>query len=176
MGRRGDISSHRRLLDLVRGNLDEVALRATLMVGFPGEDRDAFDTLFEFVASARFDWLGLFSYSQEEGTPAFSLGRGVEGAEAHGRMDELAFLQDEIMQEKALAMVGRKLNVLVEGRSMEAPGFWEARSWREAPEIDGVIFLPHGEGLRPGTCREVEITANEGIDLVGVIQARQGKA
>lgn len=176
MGRRGDAFSHRRLLDLVHERLGEVALRATLMVGFPGEDQAAFDTVYEFVAATRFDWLGLFSYSQEEGTPAFSLGKGVPETVARRRMEELAVIQDEIMQEKALAMVGRRLRVLVEGESVEAPGFWEARSWREAPEIDGVIFVPDGEGLGPSTCREVEITASEGIDLVGVIKTRQEQA
>jgi len=69
-------------------------------------------------------------------------------------------------------MVGKKMRVLVEEISPEAPGFWEARSWREAPEIDGVIFIPHKEGIIPGTLREVAITASEGIDLVGVLQTR----
>ncbi len=172
MGRRGDADSHRRLLDMVVGSLCEVALRATFMVGFPGEDRAAFDALYDFVAEARFDWLGLFSYSQEEGTPAFSLGRGVSGPVARDRVEEITVLQEEIMRDKALEMVGKKMRVLVEEISLEAPGFWEARSWREAPEIDGVIFIPHKEGISPGTLREVVITASEGIDLVGVLQTR----
>jgi ribosomal protein S12 methylthiotransferase len=173
MGRDGDAAAHHRLLGLAREYLIRVAIRATFMVGFPGETREAFNALHDFIAEERFDWLGLFSYSQEEGTAAFSLGKGVKGSEAGSRLEELRILQEEIMRENALAMVGRVLKVLVEGRSLEAPGFWEARSYREAPEIDGVIFLADGEGLYPGATREVEITATEGIDLVGVIKAGQ---
>jgi ribosomal protein S12 methylthiotransferase len=172
MGRRGGPASHRDLLELVREGLEDAALRATLMVGFPGEDDKAFATLYDFVADSRFDWLGLFSYSHEEGTPAFSLGKGVPAMVARARLEEIAALQEEIMLEKALGMVGRKVRVLVEGESEEAPGFWEARSWREAPEIDGVIFIPHDEGMKAGDFREASITANEGIDLVGVIEGR----
>ena len=175
MGRNGDVETHRRLLDLARERLESVAIRATFMVGFPGETRGFFDALYGFIAQQRFDWLGLFSYSQEEGTAALSLGKGVEGHEAGKRLNELRILQEEIMRENALAMVGRELEVLVEGRSLEAPGFWEGRSCREAPEIDGVIFLPDGEGTYAGAVREVKITATEGIDLVGVIQAGQGQ-
>lgn len=175
MGRKGDARAHRRLLHKVRERLAGVAVRATFMVGFPGETRKAFDALFDFVTEARFDWLGLFSYSQEEGTPAYSLGRGVEVSETGRRLEELGILQEEIMRENALVMMGKELEVLIEGRSLEAPGFWEARSYREAPEIDGVIFLPDGGGLCQGIVRKVEITATEGIDLVGVIQSGQGQ-
>ena len=171
MGRKGDAASHLKLLDAVRGYLGEVALRATFMVGFPGEDRLSFRALYDFVAEARFDWLGLFGYSQEEGTPAYSLGKGAPASVAGRRLEELAALQEEIMREKAASLIGRKFRVLVEGKSAEAPGYWEARSWREAPDVDGVIFLPDGKGLSPGTWHEVEIAASEGIDLVGVAQA-----
>jgi ribosomal protein S12 methylthiotransferase len=151
--------------------MGEVAIRATFMTGFPGEDREAFASLRDFVADTRFDWLGLFSYSHEEGTLAFSLGKGASAAISRARCGELAAMQEDIMRDKASAMVGRKLRVLVERESAEAPGFWEARSQREAPEIDGVIFIPQGEGTGPATVREVTITASEGIDLIGTIQA-----
>jgi ribosomal protein S12 methylthiotransferase len=172
MGRRGDTVSHRRLITTIRESMDDAALRATFILGFPGEDKAAFYSLYDFVAEMHFDWLGLFSYSQEEHTPAFSLGKGAGAKEAKKRAEEISALQEEIMREKALDMVGKTLRVLVEGRSIEAPGFWEARSWREAPEIDGVIFIPHSAGINPGTVREVSIVASEGIDLVGHLQSR----
>lgn len=172
MGRSGGPDSYRRLFARIEDALGEVALRSTFIVGYPGEGRRSFRMLYDLVAEARFDWLGLFSYSQEEGTPAFSLGSGCPGAEKRRRLEELWGLQDEIMRDKALATVGRTLRVLVEGRSLEAPGFWEARSFREAPDVDGVIFLPDEEGLAPGTLREVEITKSEGIDLLGTVKAR----
>ncbi|MBN2027834.1 MAG: 30S ribosomal protein S12 methylthiotransferase RimO [Actinobacteria bacterium] len=172
MGRRGNADSQRRLISSIREGFDEAALRATFIVGFPGEDRAAFRSLEDFILEMRFDWLGLFSYSQEERTPAFSLGKGVGAKAAKERVEELSALQEEIMRDKARDMVGKRLRVLVEGRSLEAPGFWEARSWREAPEIDGVIFIAHSVGIEPGTVREVSITASEGIDLIGNIQSR----
>jgi ribosomal protein S12 methylthiotransferase len=172
MGRHGGAGSHRKLLHLAREVLGEVALRATFMVGFPGEDEKAYASLRDFVADTCFDWLGLFSYSHEEGTPAFSLGRGASAAVARARHRELAAIQEEIMRDKASAMVGRKLRVLVERESEEAPGFWEARSQREAPGVDGVIFIAHEESIHPGTLRDVEIIASEGIDLLGDIQTR----
>lgn len=170
MGRRGSAAEHGRLLRLVREVLGEAALRATFMVGFPGEDARSFLALYDFIAESRFDWVGLFGYSQEEGTPAFSLGKGVAAREKRRRVEALAELQEEIMREKAAGMVGRKLRVLVEGESEEAPGFWEARSFREAPDIDGVIFVKDEAGMEAGAFREVEITASEGIDLVGEVK------
>jgi ribosomal protein S12 methylthiotransferase len=170
MGRRGDADAHRRLLTEIREILGTPALRATFMVGFPEEGEKAYASLRDFVAEVRFDWLGLFSYSHEEGTPAFSLGRGVSDAVARARLDELAEIQEDIMLERAGAMTGRRLRVLVECRSEEAPGFWEARSQREAPGIDGIVFVQDAEDIEPGSLRDVEIIASEGIDLIGAVQ------
>lgn len=172
MGRKGNVDSHRRLVASIRENIDDAALRATFIVGFPGEDRAAFDSLKDFTAEMRFDWLGLFSYSQEEQTPAYMLGKGVGAEAAKRRVQEISELQEEIMRGKARQMVGRRLRVLVEGRSLEAPDYWEARSWREAPEIDGVIFVADSMGIDPGTVHEVSIVAAEGIDLIGHLQSR----
>lgn len=170
MGRKGDSRSYLELLDRARQCLGEVAVRATLMVGFPGEDRGAYVRLRGFVQEARFDWLALFVYSHEEGTPAFSLQNTVRKGTARSRFDELSKLQEEIMREKASELVGREFRVLLEGKSAEAPGFWEARSWREAPEVDGIIFVRDAPGLRPGSCRDVNIVSTEGIDLHGVVK------
>ncbi len=170
MGRRGDARSHLELLERARKCLGEVAVRATLMLGFPGEDHGAYARLRGFVQEARFDWLALFVYSHEEGTPAFSLQNSAWKGTVRAWVEELSEIQDEIMRQKASELVGRELQVLVEGISAEAPGFWEARSWREAPEVDGVIFVHDSQSLRPGTCRKVSIVSTEGIDLVGVVK------
>ncbi|MEW6554938.1 MAG: 30S ribosomal protein S12 methylthiotransferase RimO [Actinomycetota bacterium] len=170
MGRRGDAGSHLRLLARIGELMGEVALRATFMVGFPGEDGRAFADLAAFVAGARFDWLGLFGYSQEEGTPAFSLGKGASASVTRARLQELAAVQEEIMREKAVALVGNEMRVLLEQASSEAPGFWEGRTWREAPEIDGVVFVADTGGLRAGSMVDVAITSSEGVDLVGTVK------
>jgi ribosomal protein S12 methylthiotransferase len=170
MGRGGGYSEYRNLLSGVRDYLGEVALRSSFMVGFPGEDDRSFAKLRDFIAEMRFDWLGLFRYSQEDETPASSLAGGVSRTESECRLEELAALQDEIMRERALGFIAEEFTVLVEGESTEAPGYWEARSWREAPEIDGVVFIQHNQRLRPGTFCEVEITDTEGIDLIGILK------
>ncbi|MDI6829951.1 MAG: 30S ribosomal protein S12 methylthiotransferase RimO [Actinomycetota bacterium] len=174
MGRRGDARSYLELLERARERLGEVAVRATLMVGFPGESREAYARLRRFVREARFDWLALFGYSREEGTPAFSLPVSVRKETVRSRIAELTEIQEEIMREKASGLVGRELDVLVEGKSPEAPGFWEGRSWREAPEVDGVIFIRDAPGVQPGTCRKVRIVSTEGIDLHGVVAGEKG--
>jgi len=173
MGRRGDGESYRLLLEQIRSKLGEVHLRATFMTGFPGEDDAAFAKLEEFVAGESFDWLGLFRYSQEEGTRALSLPGKVETARAEERLLRLAGLQEEIMRDRARDFIGRRFQVLVEGRSLEAPGYWEARSGREAPEVDGVIFVRDHQALRPGAFYETIITASEGVDLIGSIEVQK---
>lgn len=173
MGRKGGPASHRRLVERIRDGLPGAALRATFMVGFPGEDERAFASLLDFVADTRFDWLGLFGYSQEEGTAAYHLGRTCPPRLVERRLEEIRVLQEEIMRRKAGLMVGRKLRVLVEGESEEAPGYWQARSYREAPDIDGVIFLPAAEELQAGTWREVLVESTEGIDLIAAPLAQK---
>lgn len=167
MGRKGSGGRFLGLLDGVREKLGDVTLRSSFIVGFPGEDREGFKDLVDFVAEARFDWLGLFGYSQEEGTPAYCLGEGVSQRTRKDRLEELRLLQEEIMRERAEGLIGKEYQLLIEGTSLEAPGFWEARSCREAPEVDGVVFLPGRQGLRPGVLSEAEIVASEGVDLIG---------
>lgn len=173
MGRRGGYLEFGRLVERIRSRFPDAALRATFMVGFPGEDRRRFLSLFRFVKETRFDWLGLFLYSQEEGTRAYALGKGCAAGVAEGRLRLLAELQDEIMHQKALSMVGRELRVLVEGPSEEAPGYLEARSYREAPEVDGVIFLRRAEWVRPASWCRVRVESAEGMDLIAIAQNRR---
>jgi len=173
MGRWGGREEYRGLLERIRERLPGAALRATFMLGFPGEDERSFAALRAFLEEMRFDWLGLFGYSQEEGTAAYPLGAGCRPGVVERRLEEIRALQEEIMCENAGRMLGRKLLVLVEGESEEAPGFWEARSYREAPEIDGVIFLPATEGLRAGSWCEVLVEATEGIDLIAAPLAKR---
>jgi ribosomal protein S12 methylthiotransferase len=174
MGRKGGERSHDRLLDEIRGRLGEVYLRATFMTGFPGEDGESFKKLAAFIAAQRFDWLGLFSYSQEEGTRASCMENTVHPRLARRRLDRLAEMQDEIMRDKARSLIGKSFQVLVEGMSQEAPGYWEARSAREAPEVDGVIFIADHPSLTPGSFYETIVTGSEGIDLIGSLIIEDG--
>jgi ribosomal protein S12 methylthiotransferase len=140
-------------------------------VGFPGETDAAFDVLLEFLEEARFDRLGVFTYSAEAGTPAATLPDPVlaEIAEERARLVQEA--QDRRAFEREAALVGSIQEVLVDGPS-EDPAFpWEGRTRAQAPEIDGVVYL-RAEGLRAGQRVPVEIVEVDGHDLVGVPVSR----
>ncbi len=165
MGRPGSPEKFRSLLQGVREALPGVALRTTILLGFPGERRDDFAELVHFVSEQRFDWLGVFGYSREEGTRAWELGPGPRRSTVEARCARLQQVQNEIMLDYAEQQVGRRVQVLVEKASDTLPGHMEGRAARHAPEIDGLVYV-HGE-LATGRFYEVEITGTEGIDEVG---------
>lgn len=125
------------LLGRIREAAPEAACRSTFIVGHPGEDDAAFAELCDFIGEARLDWMGFFPFSPEEGTAAFDL-EAPSAVETRGRLAEVEALADAVMSERAAAWVGRRLEVLVDEPS-------SARSFREAPEIDGVVRVPGGE-------------------------------
>ncbi len=150
--RRGHVGkTARALVERVRARIPGVTLRTTLIVGHPGETEDAFASLAAFVEEAEFDRLGVFTYSKEEGTHSATLEapetRGVPAREAERRRRELMRLQRRISKRKMKALVGRELEVLVEGRSEESEYLVEGRHAGQAPEIDGKVFLSLGEDV-----------------------------
>jgi ribosomal protein S12 methylthiotransferase len=153
------------LLARIRERLPGVFLRTTLMVGFPGETDDDFEELLAFVDAARFDHLGAFIYSPEEGTPAFDMDPQVDEEVARERLDRLMMLQAEVSAEKLAAMVGEELLVLSEGPDPD--GVPVARHAGQAPEVDGVVELdrpvPAGEFVK------VRVTGSEVHDLRGTV-------
>ncbi len=167
MGRRGGAADYRELIARIRQGVPGIALRSSFITGFPGEDRASFERLCAFVEEVRFDWLAVFPFSPEEGTKAAELpGRCTEKT-ARNRAEALRELQEEIMRDNAAGLVGNTLEVLIEGPSDVAPGFFEARSYREAPEVDGMIYLPGGQAGRAPRFTRVRIVEAEGIDLIG---------
>jgi ribosomal protein S12 methylthiotransferase len=165
MGRGGDRAAHLRLLRRIREALPGVALRTTCIVGFPGETRREFAELEEFVKEARFDWLGVFGYSREQGTAAYSRGPGARKDVIAARIRRINDIQDEIMLERACEQVGKTLQVLVERRSETFEGCMEGRSEREAPEVDGLVYV-RGRA-KAGRIYPVRIEGTEGIDVIG---------
>ncbi|NLG84762.1 MAG: 30S ribosomal protein S12 methylthiotransferase RimO [Firmicutes bacterium] len=133
MGRPDDDAAIRRLIARLREEIPDLALRTSLMVGFPGETTADFRTLCAFVAETRFDWLGVFAYSREEGTPAASLPNQIPAKLKEERRRRLLLLQQEISRELLAARVGRVFPVLGEGPHPKRPGYFLARSEREAP-------------------------------------------
>ncbi len=172
MGRRGTARGFLRQLNEVRAALPGVALRSTCIIGYPGETGEDHLQLMRFIEQARLDWLGLFGYSREEGTPAYHLGGRVRKDARERRLLAASELQREIMEERAREQVGRMLEVLIEGPS-DTPGLLEGRSYREAPDIDGLVLV-RGRARR-GEMYPVRIEATEGIDIFGrIARARSG--
>jgi ribosomal protein S12 methylthiotransferase len=166
MGRRGDAGEYLRLIGAVRDLLPGVALRTTLIAGFPGETRDDAKRLLDFVEEADLDYVGVFPYSPEEGTPAAAMPDQVPHRTRIARAQRLRDAADAIGVERATALLGRTLDVLVEG--VDEDGVTVGRHRGQAPEIDGVVLL-EGEHV-PGAIVEAEIVDSFGYDLVGEVR------
>lgn len=168
MGRPHDPDEIRELLARLRARLPGLALRTSFMVGFPGETADDFAKLRAFVAEARFDWLGVFTYSREEGTPAAALPGQVPESLKEERRRELLRLQQGISRQLLAGRMGEVCRVLVEGPHPERPGILLARSEREAPEIDGLIHLRSAEMYGAGDFLSARIVRTGTYDLEAV--------
>ena len=151
----------RRLVERLRNGIPDLTLRTTYMVGFPGEDEDDFAELCDFARETRFDRVGVFRYSDEEGTAAFGLPDKVPREVATDRFHRLLQIQREIMLEKLEARVGEETQVLVD--AVIGDGLAEARLPSQAPEIDGVVFLEGG--AQPGDLVIARITGVRDVDL-----------
>ena len=167
MNRRGDRQSLTALMNKIRERVPGVVLRTTLITGFPGETEEDFTELAEFVKDVKFQRLGCFAYSQEEGTPAAELpGQLDEEVKAH-RAELIMDRQMEIMERQGMELIGKTLEVLVEGYDRYAE-CWFGRSWRDAPDVDGKIFFTTG-GKRPrlGSFVQVRVEDCMDCDLTG---------
>jgi ribosomal protein S12 methylthiotransferase len=154
MNRAGDVIS---VFETARAIRPDFALRTTCMVGFPGETRADFAMLLRFIERVRFDRMGAFEFSPEEGTAAAGFPGQVSARTKKSRLERLMSLQEEISLSRQTAFVGRELEVLVD--AVNGDGSAVARSFREAPEVDGVIDLPRSEiVLRAGEKARVTIT------------------
>lgn len=153
-------------LEMIRTLLPDAAIRATFIVGFPGETVEEFEHLFSFVKAQRFDHLGIFTYSDEEDTEAFGLPDKVPAEVAEERKNRLMECQQEISREKLAARVGETVYVLMEGESDETELLLQGRTMGQAPEIDGVTLINDGFA-EPGEIVPVVITEAHDYDLVG---------
>ena len=145
-----------------------IILRTTMIVGFPGETDEQFQTLLDFVKEARFERLGAFTYSAEEGTAAAKMPNQVDEAVKNARLDQLMMLQQGISMEVNEARIGTECEVLVDGFDEEQGRFY-GRSLLEAPESDGCIWLEADSELTPGEYVRVKITGADAYDLEGTI-------
>lgn len=172
MHRKGSSNDIYRLIDTLQNRISNLTLRTTFIVGFPSEDHGAFDRLRSFVEEIQFDRLGVFTYSPEEGTPAYPLGDPVPQKVKKSRKDQLLRLQARISRKKNRRLVGKTFPVRLDGISSETDLLLEGRMQGQAPEIDGTVYINDiGEGPMPkvGEVTPVHITAGHVYDLVGVV-------
>jgi len=161
MKRPGSGEHHLDLIEQIRRAAPDAAMRSSFIVGFPGETEDDVEALAEFLTAARLDWAGFFPFSAEDGTTAAELPGRLPGEIVAERVRHVQAIQDDITAARGAAQVGRKVTVVVD---QVEDGHAVARSFRQAPEIDGVILLDEGA---PGAWLEVEVTGAFGTDLTG---------
>lgn len=166
MHRRGTPEEIRAVIQKFREELDGCIIRTSLIVGFPGETETDFSELEAFVRETRFDRLGVFQYSPEEGTPAFHIKNQIASSVKEARYCGLMEIQQQISRENNLSRVGKIYDVLVEGVSEDGI-FYYGRSYAEAPDVDGRIYFTAEEPLQIGEIVRVEILIAEEYDLTG---------
>lgn len=152
------------LLDRLRSAVKNLVLRTTMIAGFPGETEREFEELVEFVREQRFERLGVFEFSREPGTPAERMKEHLPRRVIQERRERLMAVQQKITYQWSRNQVGRRLTVLLDQPVREQENVWLGRSYADAPEIDGAIYVT-GQGLRAGQFVECEIVAAEGYDL-----------
>lgn len=168
MGRR---TSKKQLIEIVeklRKKIPDIAIRTTLITGFPGETQEQHEELMEFVDEMEFDRLGVFTYSPEEDTPAAEMPDQIPEEVKEDRQAELMELQQEIAFDLAEDMIGREVLVMIEGKVADENAY-VGRTYKDAPNVDGLIFVESGEELMSGDFARVKITGALEYDLIGEI-------
>ena len=160
-----------KTIEILRRRMPDVVLRTSLIVGFPGETEKQFNELKVFVEDVEFDRLGVFTYSQEEGTESYSMRRQIGEKKSIERQNIIMAIQQGISVRKNQKLIGTRQTVLVDGKSKEPEFQLEGRTYGHAPEVDGVVYLKcDSENMPvPGEMVSVEITEALPYDLVGII-------
>lgn len=166
MGRRTNRKELTAMIGMLRREIPDIVLRTTLIVGFPGESEEDFQTLRSFVEKMQFDRLGVFPYSQEEGTPAAEMPEQIPEEEKERRRDEIMELQQQIVFHKSEKQLDKVFSVMVEGRLPEED-VYIARSYMDAPDVDAYVFFGSDRNLLSGDFVDVRITETNGYDLIG---------
>ncbi len=166
-GTNGD-AIRKRVREL-REKIPNITLRTTMLVGYPGETEADFEALLEFIKEMKFERLGAFAYSHEEGTPSYDLEDQLTEAVKEDRLERLMFTQRKISREHNAAQLHREVDVLVERQSPDSDLVWIGRTVGQAPEIDGVTYLGNIEGLEPGSVVRARINQTNDYDLVAEV-------
>jgi ribosomal protein S12 methylthiotransferase len=166
MGRR---TSRQELIDIIeklRREIPDIAIRTTLITGFPGETEEDHEDMLDFIDMMEFDRLGVFTYSAEEDTPAATMPNQIPEEVKEARRDAVMELQQEISADKSQEMIGRTIDCMIEGK-IEEDDTYAARSYRDAPNVDGYVFIETDAQLMSGDIVSVKIDGATEYDLVG---------
>ena len=163
-------SGQERILSRIRTVIPDVTVRTTFIVGFPGETDKDFEELCDFVSEQRFDRVGVFTYSQEDGTEGARMDGQIEEHVRKERQDHLMELQADISKERLSRHIGEELEVLVDGPSEDFPLVKSGRTATQAPDVDGVVYLDKApEDLKAGMFTKVRILQASNYDMVGEV-------
>lgn len=166
MGRRTSKEELVRIVENLRENIPDICIRTTLITGFPGETEEDHEELMEFINILQFDRLGVFTYSPEEDTPAAEMPDQIDGELKEERRAELMELQQDIAFETAEDMIGTEMTVMIEGKVADENAY-VGRTYRDAPSVDGLIFINTEEELISGDFAKVKVTGAMEYDLIG---------
>lgn len=169
MGRPMNKQKTRELIERIRSIVPEMTLRSTFIVGFPGETEEDFAELLEFLQEVEFDRAGFFSYSREADTPAGHMPLQIPEEIKLQRLERARALQEKILAKKQEQLIGKKIQIIVDGASTDYEGKWEGRTCGDAPEIDGVVYFDSDGKLCPGDIITVKITHSLEFSLLGEI-------
>ena len=168
MGRRTSKAQLVEIIEKLRAEIPEIALRTTLITGFPGETSEQHEELMEFIDEMEFDRLGVFTYSPEEDTPAATMPDQIDESIKEDRQADLMELQQEIAFDLAEQMIGREVLVMIEGKVADENAY-VGRTYKDAPNVDGLIFVESEEELMSGDFAKVRVTGALEYDLIGEI-------
>lgn len=166
MGRKTDSNGIKEMLFKLRKEIPDICIRTTLITGFPGESEEDHENTLAFVNEMEFDRLGVFCYSQEEDTPAAQMPEQIDDEIKQCRQSEIMELQQEIAFEAAEQMIGRKMTAMIEGKVADEDAY-VARTYKDAPGVDGYLFVRTDRSLMSGDFVEVMITGSNEYDLIG---------
>ncbi len=174
MKRGSNADAFLKMLERIRKTIPGVSIRTSFIVGFPGETDAEFRELRDFVRAAEFDWMGVFSYSDEDAAKSFSLDAKIDAKTIARRRNELMSIQKRISARNLRGRVGQRLRVMLEGPSKDTDLIWEARHEGMAPDIDGKVYITEFESVNdaadlpaPGTLATIEVTSAKDYDLIG---------
>jgi ribosomal protein S12 methylthiotransferase len=164
MGRRIDKAGIKKVVNALRINMPDIVIRTTIITGFPGETIDDHEHLLDTLAELRLDHVGVFTYSQEDGTPAASFGDQIDDDTKNARLEDIMLLQQDISAETLSSYVDKEFDVIIDGY-LPDDDVYVGRSYMDAPDIDGMIFIDSSRELLSGEIVRVKITDSDIYDL-----------